>query len=132
MSVKAMAVASLFVLPFLSISSAFAQPSLSQPVQTPGAMSSIGYLTARQLTDRCSDNNAANSSYCFAYIAAVADTVRAYEIWLSSREFCLPGGTAQADIRRAFMAYLGAYPDQGSGQAASVVVNALKTSYPCE
>lgn len=94
--------------------------------------SNIGYMSARQLADRCSGNDAASSSTCFAYLAAVTDTVRAYEIWLGSREFCLSAGISQSEIRRAFMTYVSTYPAQSGGQAASVVVNALKTTYPCD
>jgi hypothetical protein len=94
--------------------------------------SDLGYLTADQLSRRCTQADPAASSYCFAYIAAVTDTARAYEIWLNAREFCLPKAIAQSEIRRAFITYLSAYPGQGSGQAASVVVNALKQTYPCD
>lgn len=95
-------------------------------------ISDIGYLSAKQLSDRCSSAEPSSSSYCFAYLAAVTDSARAYEIWLSSREFCLPAGIAQSEVRRAFMTYVSAYPAQASGQAASVVINALKQTYPCD
>lgn len=100
--------------------------------ETADLASNIGYMSARQLADRCSGNAPASSSACFAYLAAVTDTVRAYEIWLGSREFCLPAGISQSEIRRAFMTYVSTYPTQSGGQAASVVVNALKTTYPCD
>lgn len=83
------------------------------------------------LVDRCKRSDPSSSSYCFAYIAAVTDTVRAYEIWLGTREFCLPAKISQAEIRRAFVTYISAYPARSAGQAASVVVNALKETYPC-
>lgn len=95
------------------------------------AAADIGYLTGTALVQRCKQSDASSTSYCFAYIAAVTDTVRAYEIWLGSREFCLPANTAQADIRRGFLTYVSVYPDRAAGQAASVVVNALKETYPC-
>lgn len=97
----------------------------------PSTASDIGYLTASMLADRCKRADPSSSSYCFAYIAAVTDTVRAYEIWLDTREFCLPPNTSQAEIRRTFMTYINAYPNRAAGQAASVVVNALKETYPC-
>lgn len=106
-------------------------PAAPVPAAT-RSLSDIGYMTARQLSDRCSLNDPAGSSYCFAYIAAVTDTARAYEIWLGAREFCLPAKIAQSEIRRAFMTYVSTYPAQSSGQAASVVVNALKLTYPCD
>lgn len=91
----------------------------------------IGYLTAQQLSTKCRSNASAEISYCFAYIAAVTDAARAYEIWLNAREFCLPAGIAQSEVRSAFMTYVSAYPSDASGQAASVVINALKQTYPC-
>lgn len=94
--------------------------------------SDIGYFTATQLSTRCSQTDPASSSYCFAYIAAVTDTARAYEIWLNAREFCLPTNISQSETRRAFLTYIGAYPSDSSGQAASVIVNALKKTYPCD
>lgn len=116
---------------------AVAAPSAPAPGQAiptdPGKrIAGIGYLDAQDLAARCSRSDSSSSSYCFAYLAAVTDTARAYEIWLGSREFCLPGGLAQADIRRAFMSYVSAYPAQVAGQAASVVINALKQTYPCD
>ena len=106
-----------------------------RPAASPGKSSSlgdIGYMNAAQLADRCQQSDAASSSYCFAYLAAVTDTARAYEIWLGSREFCLPAGIAQAEVRRAFLGYVSVYPAQTAGQAASVVVNSLKQTYPCD
>ena len=91
----------------------------------------IGYLTASELAARCGDSSPAATSYCFAYIAAVHDTTQAYEQWLNQREFCPPAGTPQADLRRAFLTYVVAYPQYRSGEAASVVVVALKEFYPC-
>lgn len=93
--------------------------------------SDLGYLTADQLSRRCGQSDPSSSSYCFAYIAAVTDTARAYEIWLNAKEFCLPSRISQAETRRAFLTYIKVYPSQSTGQAASVVINALKQTYPC-
>lgn len=98
---------------------------------TGGSAGDLGYLTADQLVRRCRQTDPASSSYCFAYIAAVTDTARAYEVWLNAKEFCLPANISQSETRRAFITYLNVYPAQISGQAASVVVNALKQTYPC-
>ncbi len=89
----------------------------------------IGYFTAGNLADRCA--SADGISYCFAYIAAVHDTMRAYEVWLDQKEFCPPATLAQGDLRRSFQTYMSAYPGNRSGQAASVIVVALKQTYPC-
>lgn len=91
----------------------------------------IGYLSAGELAIRCADSSPSSSSYCFAFITGVHDTAQAYELWLNQREFCPPVGTVQADLRRAFLTYLSAYPQSRTGVAASVVVVALKETYPC-
>lgn len=91
----------------------------------------LGYLTAAQLAERCSDSSPASASYCFAYVAAVHDTARAYEVWLGQKEFCIPPATPQSELRRAFLTYITAYPSFRTGQAASAIVVALKESYPC-
>ena len=106
------------------------------PPQTPAppaaGESELGFLTAMELERRCgATGGAADVSYCFAYIAAVHDAMRAYEVWLGLREFCAPPAVPQSDLRRAFLTYLSAYPSNRSGQAASVIVVALKETYPC-
>ncbi|MET1755174.1 Rap1a/Tai family immunity protein [Novosphingobium sp. RD2P27] len=112
---------------------AVAQPVQSPPPPTkPTSTSELGYLTAGELADRCSVAGApADISYCFAYIAAVHDAMRAYEVWLGVKEFCAPVGVAQSELRRSFLTYVTAYPTNRSGQAASVIVVALKETYPC-
>lgn len=89
------------------------------------------YLSARDLKAKCEANDTANSSYCFAYITGVYDTVVAYETWLNLREFCVPFRTPQADLRRTFVQFMNDNPTKVAGEAASVVVVALKQAYPC-
>lgn len=112
------------VLAFAGMNSAYAAPSADETTR-------LGYLTAGQLSDRCYDSSTASVTYCFSYIAAVRDTIRAYEIWLKQREFCEVGRLSQGELRQAFLSYLKAYPSNRSGQAASVIVVALKQTYPC-
>jgi hypothetical protein len=100
--------------------------------QEPRLPTRIGYASAGELADRCAEASPAGATYCFTYIAAVYDTVRAYEQWLHLREFCLPYNVPQSDLRRTFVEYLGAHLSDRTGQAASVVVAALKQRYPCE
>ncbi|BBD99700.1 hypothetical protein SAMIE_1032010 [Sphingobium amiense] len=119
----------------VALAVAAATPPVPAVPQTPppaAAESELGYLTAAELERRCGAGGAtADISYCFAYIAAVHDAMRAYEVWLGLREFCAPPAVPQSDLRRAFLTYLSAYPSNRSGQAASVIVVALKESYPC-
>jgi hypothetical protein len=97
----------------------------------PSASHDLGFLTAEALADRCKANSPADTSYCYAFITGVHDTMRAYEVWLNLQEFCPPPGLLQGDLRRTVLAYLTAYPGMGKGQAASTVVVALKTAFPC-
>ena len=92
---------------------------------------SIGFVSAGTLRDRCQATSPGQVSYCFAYITGVHDSVRAYETWLRFREFCPPYTGSQADLRRAFLSYLKDHPASESGEAASVVVLALKDGFPC-
>ena len=112
-----------------------AVPQASAP-QAPTSQASAGPLagglfSAGQLRQRCLSNVPADASYCFAYITGVHDTVRAYEAWLNQREFCVPRHVPQGDLRQAFIDYLRDKPSDLSGEAASVVVVALKIRYAC-
>lgn len=92
---------------------------------------SIGFLSAAALRERCESNSAGLVSYCFAYVVGVHDTVQAYETWLRVREFCAPAVSSQSDMRRAFISYLDRNPGAASGEAASVIVLALKDQFAC-
>jgi hypothetical protein len=109
------------------------QVSSSQPPawQSSSASVASGLFSAGQLRQRCLSNVPADASYCFAYITGVHDTVRAYEAWLNQREFCVPRHVPQGDLRQAFIDYLRDKPSDVSGEAASVVVVALKIRYAC-
>ncbi|AUW57333.1 hypothetical protein C1T17_03710 [Sphingobium sp. SCG-1] len=74
-------------------------PAASPPYSA-NAAPDLGYLSAGALVDRCSENSPASTSYCFAYIAGVSDAMRAYEIWLNTREFCPPRGNRKATCAR--------------------------------
>lgn len=111
--------------PALAAPAAPAVPVATEPVK------SIGYLTGTQLGARCTDGSTAGVTYCYAFITGVHDTMQAYQRWLGQKEFCPGESVAQGELRQNFLAYLNAYPKSGQGQAASVVVVALKSSYPC-
>ncbi len=91
----------------------------------------IGYLTADRLAGQCSNAGSPDISYCFAYLAAVHDTMRAYEIWLGEKEFCMPANAPQSELKQTFLTYITAYPENRQGQAASVIAMALRQTYPC-
>jgi hypothetical protein len=108
-------------------------PSASPPASSSDSpvRPSIGFLSASALRERCESNSAGLVSYCYAYVIGVHDTVQAYETWLRVREFCAPQVSSQSDMRRAFLSYLDKNPGAASGEAASVIVLALKDQFGC-
>lgn len=122
----------------LLAASPIATPAPSQatpsPANAPTGRSlapAAGLFSAGQLKQKCESMGVADASYCFAYVVGVHDATRAYENWLNLREFCTPPGIVQGELRRAFVDYLAANPGYRSGEAASVVIVALKHRYPC-
>lgn len=107
------------------------EPAADAPPASGNADGNLGFLSARALEQRCLDPSPGSAAYCFAYIAAVHDAMRSYEVWLQEEEFCAPADIAQGDLRRAFLTYVSAYPENRAGQAASVVVVSIKQTYPC-
>ena len=97
------------------------------PPASPGL--TLGYLEGRDLLARCSV--AEGQDYCFGYIAAVYDSIRAYEAWLSLKEVCVPAGTPQGELKAAVVSHLQANPQALANSAASIVVIALARRYPC-
>jgi hypothetical protein len=91
----------------------------------------IGYLTGGELAARCRESSIDAVAQCFSYLAAVHDSVRAYEAWLSIREFCIPAAIAQSDLRDILVRYVDEVPGAATGQAASVAIRAMKQAYPC-
>lgn len=100
-----------------------ATPGRAQPV--------AGYLSAGSLLAKCRGSSVEGKSYCFAYIAAVADSARAYQAWLDSRDICLADGVQQSELVRAYENYMATHPASTSAQAASIVVLSLRDAYPC-
>lgn len=92
---------------------------------------SIGFLKSDELVARCGEDSSASASYCLAFIAGVRDTAKAYEIWSGQKEFCMRPGITQTAIRDTFLEFVRRRPQLMAGQAASVVLLALKAGYPC-
>lgn len=97
-----------------------------------GSDLSFGYMTAAKLAEQCAAQSGFAMTYCFAYLAGVRDTTRAYEVWLGQAEFCAPGTVTQIELRDVFNAFLAANPEYRSGQGASVTLAAFKSAYPCD
>ena len=119
--------------PLVTASPTIAGPGIAAPsLPAPGtAPVPVGFLNAADLRDHCLSNSPPLASSCFSYITGVHDTVRAYEAWLNLREYCVTAATTQSDLRDAFLAYIQRAPEHAYGEAASVVVVALKQAFPC-
>jgi hypothetical protein len=93
---------------------------------------SLGVVRGGDVINRCSETSPESASFCFGYIAGVFDSVRAYETWLHVREFCIPAGTPQNELRDVIVSHLQSNPNDRIAQGASVVVRALKLRFPCD
>jgi hypothetical protein len=107
----------------LAVALAAATPSASDHM--------VGFVHGSDLAARCGDNALQQSAFCFGFINAVYETVRAYETWLNIREICTPTNITLVDMRNAVVDHLKRVPSDGGGQGASVVLIALKEKWPC-
>jgi hypothetical protein len=114
----------------LAAASLAVQPA-SAIAQTADADAVAGFESAGGLLRKCRENSSYARSYCFAYLAAVADSARAYRIWIGSGDPCLPSGLTLGKLADTFEAYLIANPSLTRSQAASVVVASLQETFPC-
>lgn len=117
------------VLPLAAAVAAAAAEPAAQQESAPGG--TIGFQSAGQVLRKCRDESSFSKSYCFAYVAAVADSARAYQAWLGSDGMCLPNRVSQGTLVDVFDAYLAANPSLTQSQAASVIVTALQERFPC-
>ena len=91
-----------------------------------------GFESAGDLLRKCKESSTYSRSFCFAYLAAVADAARSYRIWIGSGDPCLPAGLSLGRLADSFEAYLVANPSLTKAQAASVIVASLQESFPCQ
>jgi hypothetical protein len=90
-----------------------------------------GFESAGELLRKCRENSSFAKNFCFAYLAAVADSARAYRVWIGSGDPCLPSGLTMGKLADTFEAFLIANPSQTRAQAASVIVASLQDAFPC-
>ena len=88
------------------------------------------FRTGNDLLTLCTGGNA-TVGYCFGFVMGVLDAVKAYETWNNWREVCAPPGTSQGEYRNAVVTFLREHPRELDGQAASLVVLALRKRFPC-
>lgn len=91
----------------------------------------FGFVTAGELADHCEGTSAYATSFCYAYLAGIHDTMRAYGVWLTQNEFCAPAKLTQQDLRNVFVGFVQKNASFRTAHAASVAVSAVKGAYPC-
>lgn len=104
-------------------------PAPPAPPPMPGRVE--GFLTTRALFAKCREPSVTAISFCYAYIAGVADTARAYQAWLGTSDFCIDAAVPQSALIRSFENYVVDHPALGDTQAGSAVVLALRDTYSC-
>lgn len=119
------------LLPLATAAAPAAAAAAPPPQQEAAPAGTSGYQSAGQVLRKCRDESTFSKSYCFAYVAAVADSARAYQAWLGTDSMCLPGRTSQGTLVDVFDAYVAANPSLTHSQAASVIVTALQERFPC-
>jgi hypothetical protein len=90
-----------------------------------------GFESAGELLRKCRQSSSYARSYCYAYLAAVADSSRSYRVWIGAGDPCLPSGLTLGRLADVFEAYLIANPSLTRAQAASVIVASLQENFPC-
>ena len=103
--------------------------SLLMASSAQGVSSVGGFLLGADLLDRC--KQISRIDYCYGYIASSYDTARAYSVWLNRDEVCVPEGTPQRELVAAVVDHINSDPRNLTSQAASVVIVALQTAFPC-
>lgn len=103
----------------------------AQEVPAPPGSGTDGFQNAEQLYSYCRGSSVAGQEYCFAYIAAVADSVRAYQTWFKLHDVCLRAAVTHGALAETFASYFEKNPSLGRNQAASVVVLAMQEQFPC-
>ena len=95
-----------------------------------GGASVGGYLLGADLLERC--KQISRIDYCYGYISSSYDTARAYSVWLNRDEVCVPEGTPQRELVAAVVDHINSDARNLTSQAASVVIVALQTRFPCK
>lgn len=91
------------------------------------------YNVGSDIYDFCrNDDNRYSSGMCLGFIEGVSDTTQALQIEDNACYFLFPAGPVRADqlvdiVRR----YLADHPEKRQLNAATLVINALQTAWPC-
>jgi hypothetical protein len=102
-------------------------PALAVSPALPPADDASPSLTGEALLRSCADPSA-NS--CWTYVAGVSDGVLAASA-PGAKPYCLPGELEAGDLVVAVRRYLVRHPEGRQRPAASIVLDALRSGYPC-
>ena len=92
------------------------------------------FLSGSALLQKCESPNVSIQNICAGFLMGVADASDAYLLWdlLTSKQFCIPGGVGVQQLRKIFIKDANEHPEELHLSAASQVVNAFGTAFPCK
>jgi len=96
-------------------------PALPPPADLPATQT--GEALARSCANPSADS-------CGTYVAGVSDGVLAASA-AGAKPYCLPGELEAGDLAVAVRRYLAQHPEGRQRPAARIVLDALRTGYPC-
>src|SRR5262245_49607429 len=89
-----------------------------------------GFVTGEELHALCSDPS--QDYRCQMYVAGVVDALMGQSLPADSMGFCLQVGADTAQLADVVEQHLSANPDRRVWNAAVLIEDALRTSFPCE
>ena len=97
-----------------------------------------GFVSAKLLYVWCTRDTPADVEACYSYLRGVFDSLNALDRGGAddkgqrvSAVRCIPTHVAVAELRTKYVRYASANPDTGERQAADLLMDILKESYPC-
>ena len=90
---------------------------------------SIFFEDGNDLFGKCQSNNSADSVYCIAYIAGVADAIGGNSI--NGFRACIPLGATKAHVRDVVVGWLQSNPENRHHGAKGLIAAALEEAFPC-
>jgi hypothetical protein len=113
--------------PLLLLTAAAQRPA-TPPRPAPAAPTLPTRVTAKMLSDLCSQDR----GVCLGYVIGSVDS------WASAlmaagrpQVVCIPAGANNDQITQATVRYIRAHPEEAGSNAAAVVFAALKATFPC-
>ncbi|MDA8677290.1 Rap1a/Tai family immunity protein [Luminiphilus sp.] len=91
-----------------------------------------GYYTGSVLLGFCESESVAVQNSCNSYLAGVADTTMAYDLWgLMNQPFCIPEDATLGQLRKVAIKGLNEKPEDLHMGASALVVLIYREAFPC-